>query len=219
MGRARIVWGLLVSLWLGGPALAVAQQAAAGRPESPREYALDLLLAGQLSLYSSDVMDAGGLFGGTALLRHSLLAAGASLDVGGSPFDHGVVNASLLGGLAWQSDAGVRLEVLGSLGVDQYHAEEGGLLSDDPGTDATLGCAGARAGVWYRFRPRARGHFIMGVYASYQENFERVTRHYTYLSSSWFSDETSRVEADQDFGGRRVALAASMGVSFDLMPR
>jgi hypothetical protein len=221
MRCARVFWGLLVAFWLGAPAISAAQAAAATRtaPVPPREYAGDLLLAGHLALYTSDVMDEGGLFGGTALLRYSVLAAGASLDLGGAPFENGVVNASLLGGLSWQTELGVRLELLGALGVDRFHAEDGGLLSNDPGTSATLGCAGGRAGVWYRFPPRGTGHFIVGVYSSYLQSFERVTRHYSYFDDSWFSDELTLVEAEQDFGGRRISFAATMGLAFDLMPR
>jgi len=220
MARGWAFCGFAVWLWLAPAATAVAQAAQAQAPASvqAREYAFDLLLALQLSLYASRDMDDAALFGSTALLRHSFLVAGASLNAGGALFDSSVLNASLLGGLAWQTDLGLRFDLLGTFGVDRYHAKGQGLFSGDPGTSAVIGCAGARAGVWYRLAPRGIRHLMFGAFASYEEDFERVTRRYSYPEPNWIFGGSGLVAAEHSFGDRRLALALTFGVTFDLMP-
>lgn len=219
MAGGRMFWGVLASLWLvsAAPSFAQAAQSAAPASAQTREYALDLLLALHLARYDSRDMEDGTLFGGSGLLRYSFLTAGASFSAGGASVDAGVLNASLLGGLAWQTDLGLRFDLLGALGIDQYEAQDRGLFSDDPGTSATIGCAGARAGVWYRFAPRGTGHLIVGVFASYEQDFERVTQRYSYFEDSWFSSQDNLIEAEHSFGDRRLALALTAGLTFDLL--
>jgi hypothetical protein len=220
MARARGSWWLAVTLWLVPPAAAVAQAAETREPASiqAREYALELLLALQASIYSSRDMDDAALLGGSALLRYSFLVAGASLNAGGALFDNSVLNASLLGGLAWQTDQGLRFDLLGTVGVDQYHAEDRSLWSGDPGTSAALGCAGVRAGVWYRLGPRGFRHLIFGAFASYEENFEHVTQRYSFVERNPFFGGEGPVDAQVTFGDRRLALGLTFGVTFDLLP-
>jgi hypothetical protein len=130
---------------------------------------------------------------------------------------------ALLGGLAWQTELGLRVDLLGSFGLDAYHAQhrEGfGSLnpSEDPGTGAAIACAGARAGVWYRFAPRGSGHLIVGAFASYEHDLAHVTKRYRYLERSFLDSQGSPVEVERRFGDRRLAVVLSVGLVFDLLP-
>lgn len=222
MRQGEVLWTHLAGL---AQALAVdhasAQRAPANPPDQvpqPRDCALDLLLAGQASLYDSlDMKTDGALVGGTLLARYALLSAGLSLGFGGALFEERVVAASLLGGWSWQTELGPRLELFGILGVDGYHAEKSGVFSDDPGTSAALGFGGVRVALWHRFAPRRNAHLIAGVFGSYEQDFTRVTRRYGYLESSFlFSHHPTELEREYTFGDRRLALGASFGLLFDL---
>ena len=216
MVRGPAFWGVFFGLWLASSATAVAQpltvQAAAAEPAP--EYALDLLLAVQLTYYDSRDMEDAGLLGCTAELRHSILVAGAALNMGGSLPDSTVFNASLLGGLAWQTDLGLRFDLMGTFGADLYRARDWSFFerTGDPGATAVLAFAGARAGGWYRFASRGHRHFSVGAFASYEENLEHVTRRYSYPR------QDDRIDTEHAFGDRRLAIALTFAVNFDLLP-
>lgn len=169
-------------------------------------------------------MDDGVLFGGTALLRHSFLTGGVTLDAGGGERESSVVRAALLAGLAWQTELGLRFDLLGSFGIDAYHAQRRRSFlaldpTEDPGASAAIACAGARAGVWYRFAPRGTGHLIVGAFASYEQDLDHVTDRYSYYERSFLDTGAGQlVESERRFGDRRLAVALTVGLVFDLLP-
>lgn len=214
MGRTCVGWGLLG--WLS--CLSTASAAPAQEAKEPRDYAAEAVLSGSIARSFSAEEEDGVLFGGTALLRSSVFEAGAGVDMGGALFDTTVFNASLLAGFGLQLDSGPRLDLLGSLGMDFYHAS-GGFLDDDPGSSASLGCAGGRAVVSYRFPARHTGHFMIGAFVSYERNFRRVTVQYSYTDSDWLFGGSTVRKGEHTFGDQRIALALNVGLTFDLMPQ
>ena len=226
------LWGLIIGLCCAcaahaqapassgiAPALRGGATSPASSAETPRDFALELSLighiGGQLNKHEAD----GEVFGGTALARTGLLEGGVQLSfVPPLLFGTGVMSPALVAGLDWQTDSGLRFDLLGIFGADFYRTT-GGLLSHDHGTSATLGFAGARAGIAYRFAPRGTGHVIVGAFGSYEQDFQRVTHRYSYFNEGWFDSEGEYIDAQHTFGDRRLTIALTLGLLFDLMPR
>jgi hypothetical protein len=230
MGIARTCWALILGLCCATSAHAQTPPTPAPPPSSPpptapaaeipRDYALELSLGGYLGPHLNHYDSDSGVIGGSALARTGVLEAGAQLSFA-APwfFGTGVLSPALIAGLGWQTAFGLRLDLLGVLGADFYH-DPGAFLSRDPGSHATLGFYGARAGVGYRFGSRYHSHIIAGVLAGYERDFGRVTRRYSYYESSWFGeDATIETEAEHTFGDRRIMLGLYLTLAFDLMPR
>jgi hypothetical protein len=215
MGNARTCWVLILGL---SCATAAHAEAPAPAAKIPRDFALELSLSGhagaQLNHYANDT----GMLGGSALARTGLLEGGLQVSFASGWFGStSVVSPALVAGLGWQTELGLRLDLLGILGADFYDAQRE-LFSTDPGTTTTLGFYGARAGVGWRFGPRYNSHVIAGVLASYERDFARVTRHYSYYDTNWFSGESTLVEGERTFGERRFTLGLYLALAFDLLP-
>lgn len=215
MSNARTCCLLIIGLCCVTAAHA---QTPAPAAQIPRDFALELSLAGhagaQLNHYAGDT----GTLGGTALARTGLLEGGVQAGFA-SPWFSGISVASpaLVAGLGWQTEFGLRLDLLGVLGADFYDARRE-LFSTDPGTSATLGFYGARVGLGWRFAPRYDSHVIAGVLASYERDFARVTRRYSYYDTSLLSDDSTLIESERTFGERRFTVGLYLALAFDLLP-
>lgn len=155
----------------------------------------------------------GGLMTGVTLLgRTDSIAYGGTLE-GSVGFATRVALAAT-GGYSVRTPSGWGFDLLGAAGVHRYDGVGSGILSDDPGTSATLPFAGVRARGVYLFGKGPR-HFQLGFAASVDRDLSRVTHTYTYRETSWWDGSTSTESATHTVGFTTLGAMIDLGMTFD----
>ena len=183
-------------------------------PAAPDDTKVDVRIAAQIGGFSG--ADGGGpAIGVLGLGRYSSFEAGIDAQAGSALFRGGHGSVALAGGLGLVPAARWRIDLLGELGLDAYQGFGGShLLSNDPGANATLPFAGARAGVARRFR-----YFELGLGGTFGEDLTRQTVTYTYTERDrgpFFGGAGGPTTRTVTIGGERVGVMLALGSGFDL---
>ena len=151
-----------------------------------------------------------------ATWRSGWTQLGFEADSGGAIFGYSYFGYGALAGIGWRSATGWQLDALAVGGIHHYEGFGRGLLSDDPGANATLPFAGLRGGPSYAFGAGST-HFAIGLLAFAETDLASRTVAYDYQQREWLGSSSFPQSEVRTIWTERAGIALRLGITHDLL--